>query len=130
MGFAALIKPPFYGNDGSSAALWPSRRRSGLHNHSEYLDILIFIGRYDEPFYSDHSVNETGNRLLGNGSNLRWTGNGFAPPHPAVFAATSAGALLFLAIPLLLRPSPEDRTGVSLHVCSATLCLNVVSPVT
>ena len=146
MGFASLIKPQFLplllfaaisrrwrfiGGFLTLAAplglvsLW----RYGLHDHLEYPAVLSFIGRHGEAFYSNNSINGIANRLLGNGSNLDWTSDGFAPFHPAVFAATSAGALVFFAIPLLLRPARDDRAGILLHLCLATLCLIMASPV-
>ena len=101
----------------------------GLHNHLEYLEVLHFISQHGESFYSNNSVNGIVNRLLNNGPNLSWNADAFAPFHPAVFAATSAAAALFLAIPCLIRPARGDAGGALAHLCLATLCCILASPV-
>ena len=146
MGFASLIKPQFLPLLLSAALLrqWRfaaafallvgtlglvSVWRLGWHDHVEYLQVLRFIGRHGEAYYSNNSVNGVVNRWLGNGSDLAWTADGFAPFHPVVFAATSIAAVAFMAAPLLVRPDGRDRLAVLLHLCFATLCFVMASPV-
>lgn len=146
MGFASLIKPQFLPLLLSAALLrqWRfaaafallagtlglvSVWRFGWHNHLAYLDVLRFIGRHGEAFYSNNSVNGVVNRWLGNGSDLAWTADGFAPFHPVVFAATSIAAVAFMAVPLLVRPDRNHRPSILLHLCFATLCFVMASPV-
>lgn len=146
MGFASLIKPQFLPLLLSAVLLRQWRFAAafallagtlglvsvwhlGWHNHLEYLDVLRFIGRHGEAYYSNNSVNGVVNRWLGNGSDLVWTTDGFAPFHPVVFAATSIAAVVFVAVPLLMRPDKNDRLAVLLHFCFATLCFVMASPV-
>ena len=146
MGLASLVKPQFLpllvlalvmrrwrlaGGFALAAAAFGllSLGRYGLHNHVEYLEVLRFISRHGEAFYSNNSVNGVANRLLGNGSNLVWTSDGFAPFHRGVFGATTVAAAIFLALPFLLRPDRADPSGLLVHVCLATLSFVMASPV-
>ncbi|MEJ1978041.1 MAG: glycosyltransferase family 87 protein [Acetobacteraceae bacterium] len=106
-------------------SLW----RYGLHNHLAYLDVLRFITRHGEAFFSNNSVNGIVNRLVFNGNNLGWEQHSFAPFNAAVYIATAGTGVGFMAIPFLLRPLSSDLQERLLHFCLSALCFVIASPV-
>ncbi len=108
-----------------AASLW----RYGLHNHITYVGVLGFIARRGELFFANNSVNGIANRFVGNGDNLHWNGDAFAPYSLPVYLLTTTTGLAFIIAPLLLRPSAGDHLGRMLHFCVAVLCLVMASPI-
>lgn len=81
------------------AGLAISVSRFGIADHLRYLEVARELSR-GEAFWLNQSINGLLNRLLGNGSPIRWSHTDFAPYHPVVFALTmiSSGAILALAL--------------------------------
>ncbi|MBP2299794.1 glycosyltransferase family 87 protein [Azospirillum picis] len=100
----------------------------GVRPMLTYLDVLSFIGRHGEGYYSNQTLNGLLNRLLGNGNNAQWLGDAFAPYHPIVHAATLLSGLLFVAFGLLWRRHDRGPGGI-LSFTLAGVCFTVGSPV-
>src|SRR5262249_47287315 len=86
------------------------------------------IARRGESHYANQSVNGLLNRLLGNGNSLDWDGHAFAPYHPAVWAGTTAGSLVLIALGLF-APVPRGARGSTLDMGVAVLTCTLASPV-
>src|SRR5262249_7603023 len=68
----------------------------GIHNHITYLEVLSYLSRHGEAFFTNHSINGIAHRALGNGANLVFDHNAFPPPDARVAAATLISSLLLL----------------------------------
>jgi hypothetical protein len=100
----------------------------GPAHHLNYFRVLSFLSRHGETYYPNQSLNGLLNRLLGNGNNLEWDGQGFAPYHPVVYAGTMAGSLALLAL-ALLGPIRRPLRGSALDLGMAAVCCTLASPV-
>jgi hypothetical protein len=100
----------------------------GVANHLDYLGVLSYIGRHGESYFRNQSVNGLVNRLLGNGANLDWNYQAFAPYHPVVHAATWVSSLLLLGL-ALLWPVCGPARGSALDLGVAALACTLASPV-
>jgi hypothetical protein len=109
---------------GLAVSLW----LFGLANHLDYFRVLSFISRQGESFYANQSVNGLLHRLLGNGNNLRWEANAFAPFHLVVYAVTTASSLAFLGLGLF-GPRRREGRGSTLDFATAALAATLASPV-
>jgi hypothetical protein len=112
----------------AAAGLGVSVALFGLGNHLNYLRVLSFLSRHGEGYYPNQSLNGLLNRLLGNGNNLEWDGEGFPPYNPLVFAGTTAGSVLLLGL-ALLRPVRRPLRGSALDLGTAAVCCTLASPV-
>jgi hypothetical protein len=100
----------------------------GVANHLDYLPVLSYIGRHGESYFRNQSVNGLVNRLLGNGDNLDWNYQAFAPYHPVVHAATWISSVLLLALGLLW-PVRREARGSALDLGVAAIACTLASPV-
>ena len=100
----------------------------GLHNNIAYLDVLSFLSRHGESYYTNNSVNGIINRYLGNGYNLSWVDHEFPPFNPVVYGGTLCASVLAVAaiiVPVLLR-----RGNATIFDFGAAVLLSVMgSPI-
>jgi hypothetical protein len=145
IGLAALVKPQY-------AlivlwALWRGERRFlagalgvvipglalsialfGLANHVAYIDVLSYITQHGEAYYPNQSMNGLMNRLLGNGDNLTWHDESYAPYNAIVYATTLAWSILLIGAGFLSRRTPRGRSDVT-ALCIILLTSTMASPV-
>jgi hypothetical protein len=100
----------------------------GWSTHVDYLSVLSYIGQRGDAFYPNQSFNGFFNRLAGNGDNLTWHDEGFAPFHPGVYAATVTAAVALGAIAILRPRRREDAGGVT-DLAVAIVTAVVISPI-
>jgi alpha-1,2-mannosyltransferase len=100
----------------------------GLANHLNYVKALAFMGRHGEAFYPNQSMNGLLNRLVGNGSNLEFLWDRFAPYDPVVFAGTVLTSLAILAI-ALFGPSAPGARGGEVDLAAILLAAVMASPI-
>jgi hypothetical protein len=112
----------------AAAGLGVSLALIGPAHHLNYFRVLSFLSHHGEAYYPNQSLNGLLNRLLGNGNNLKWDGQGFAPYHPVVYAGTMAGSLALLAL-ALLGPVRRPLRGSALDLGMAAVCCTLASPV-
>jgi alpha-1,2-mannosyltransferase len=98
----------------------------GLANHLDYLSALRLMASHGEAFFPNQSVNGLLNRLLANGDNLVWSGNGFAPYHPLVYAGTLASSAAMLLFALFRY---RRRTATLFDFLTAGLLFTMASPI-
>ncbi|MBP2299795.1 glycosyltransferase family 87 protein [Azospirillum picis] len=126
LGWTAVVVPGF----AAATALY------GLGPSLHYLDVLSFLGRHGESYYSNQTVNGLLHRLLHNGPNLlsmtssdaAWRGSAFAPYHPLVHAATLVTGILFGLFGLLWRAGGKTGDRMASFLV-AGLCFTIGSPI-
>jgi hypothetical protein len=101
----------------------------GLHNHLAYLQVLSFLSRHGESFFSNNSVNGILNWYLSGEDSLRWNAGGLPAFHPAVYAGTLAATLVFLALVVLPPLLAKDRKAGLGDLAVAAICTVAGSPV-
>ena len=111
-----------------AAALTWSIAVFGLSTHVDYLRVLSYVGPRGEAFYPNQSFNGLFNRLAGNGDNLTWHDNAFAPFHRGVYAATIAAALMLGAV-AVRRPRRPAEVGDAQDLSAAIVVCVVISPI-
>ncbi|GAK52272.1 putative integral membrane protein [Candidatus Moduliflexus flocculans] len=108
------------------ASLW----MFGLNSHLEYLSVLSFIAKRGESYFPNHSINGLLNRWFGNGANVDWTFQSFAPYHLAVYIGTYASSLLLIGLALFYKGKGRvsAKSGL-LDFAIASLSVTMASPV-
>lgn len=93
----------------------------------KYLDVIREASR-GESYFSNLSFNGVANRLLGNGPNLSFDANAFAPYHPLVFATTVLSAVVLVGAALVFPRKPGQR-GRAADFCAVTVAATAASPI-
>ncbi|MCE2574213.1 glycosyltransferase family 87 protein [Komagataeibacter sp. FNDCR2] len=94
-----------------------------------YLHVLGFIGQHGESFYANQSLNGLLNRLIGNGPNLIWDAQHFAPYNAFVHILTLFFTLAMLTAALwVARMAMTPLAGITSFMIAA-LCFTAASPV-
>lgn len=99
----------------------------GLANHLDYPQVLSFMAKHGESYYPNQSLNGLLNRLLFNGTNLHGSPIAFAPPHPAIAAATALSSALFIAAALFWKAGQRRAETTDLFI--AMLSFTMASPI-
>lgn len=103
---------------GTSLALY------GLGDHLGYLEVLGHMSRHGESFHANQSVGGLLHRALGNGPNLDFEADAFAPYHPLVYAGSWLSSLALMAGALVWRrPAGEATRRVDLAIACTTFTL-------
>jgi hypothetical protein len=101
----------------------------GLHDHLAYLKVLSFLSRHGETYFANNSVNGIVNAYFAGAESLRWTASVLPPFRPAVYAATVAASIAFLALivvpPVVARGRKADLGDLAV----AAICTVAGSPV-
>ncbi len=102
----------------------------GLNSHIEYLSVLSFIAKHGESYFPNHSINGLLNRWFGNGANVDWTFQNFAPFHLSVYLGTYLSSLLLIGLTLFYKGKgrASARTDI-LDLAIASLSVTMASPV-
>jgi len=103
--------------------------RYGLDAHLSYLNVLSYISQHGESYFRNHSSNGLVNRLLFNGTNLKWQAHAFAPFHRLVYTASLLATIAFLALPFARRLRDKPHPSGVLDFAIAALCFTLASPV-
>jgi hypothetical protein len=101
----------------------------GIHNHITYLEVLSFISKHGEAYFTNHSVNGVVHRALGNGTSLTFDHHAFPPADPRVAGATLITSLVLLAIALLPAVLSGRQRPDIVDVSIAALCATIASPI-
>lgn len=102
----------------------------GLNSHIEYLSVLSFIAKRGESYFPNHSINGLLNRWFGNGANVDWTFQSFAPFHLAVYIGTYASSLLLIGLALFYKGKGRASAKSDvLDFAIASLSVTMASPV-
>ncbi|GAK52274.1 putative integral membrane protein [Candidatus Moduliflexus flocculans] len=102
----------------------------GLNSHIEYLSVLSFIAKRGESYFPNHSINGLLNRWLGNGANVDWTFQSFAPFHWSVYIGTYLSSLLLIGAALFYRGKGRASAKSDiLDFTIASLSVTMASPV-
>ena len=101
----------------------------GVSDHFAYLDVLSYISRHGEAFHANQSFNGLLNRLLVNGSNLRWTPKAYAPYNAWVHAGTLATSILLVVLALAYFPGKTSKAGNSADFALMALACTMASPI-
>ena len=110
----------------SIAALWIF----GLNSHLEYVSVLSFIAKRGESYFPNHSINGLLNRWLGNGANVDWAFQSFAPFHRGVYLGTYASSLLLIGFALFYNGTRRaSEKAAMLDFALASLSVTMASPV-
>jgi len=108
------------------ASLWTF----GLNSHLEYFSVLSFIAKHGESYFPNHSINGLLNRWLGNGANVDWTFQSFAPFHRTVYIGTYLSSLLLIGTALFYRGKGRASAKSDLlDFAIASLSVTMASPV-
>ncbi|MGP1381922.1 MAG: glycosyltransferase family 87 protein [Thainema sp.] len=100
----------------------------GIENNLDYLKVLSYISKHGEAYYPNQSVNGLLNRLLFNGSNLKWTSDAFAPFNIWVYLGTLASSLLLLIL-ALRPPQSKQLRGSTFDFATIALTTTMASPI-
>lgn len=100
----------------------------GWREQLAYLDVLRYIAKHGESYFPNESFNGFLNRLLFNGSNLRWTADSFAPYSPLIYVATVISSAALVGVAVFHRFGKPHRSSV-LDLCVISLTATVASPV-
>jgi alpha-1,2-mannosyltransferase len=103
--------------------------RYGLHNHLEYPDVLAFLTRHGESFFTNNSVNGILNGYLSSENTHFWEANALTPYNPIIYAATVAASLCSVGL-IVIPPLQRRGTEPSIEMFgAAAICTVVGSPV-
>jgi hypothetical protein len=99
----------------------------GLANHLDYLNVLSYLPRHGEAYYSNQSVNGLLNRLFNNAPSLEFQMDAYPPFHPVVYAGTAASSAALLAL-ALFWPARLGQAGNDLDLSIVMLASIMASP--
>ncbi|GBQ90297.1 hypothetical protein AA13595_2859 [Gluconacetobacter johannae DSM 13595] len=94
-----------------------------------YLHVLEYIGQHGEGLYENHSVNGLVNHMLGNGPNLVWDGQHFAPYNATVHRLTLLSTVALVVGGLWGARTAMTRLSATASLMVAGLCFTAASPV-
>ena len=113
----------------------------GIGEHFDYLEVIAFIGRHGEIYWTNQTMNGLLNRLLVDADAMTWDPNAFAPHHPLVYAGTLLSTLALVLFALGYRPrwaramkndatadGAKDRESL-LDLSTAIVALTLASPI-
>ncbi len=110
----------------------------GIREHLDYIGVLSYIGQHGEVFWANQSVNGFLNRLIENGSSLRWSGSSFADFDSIVYLGTTISSAVIILAAVLYRPgwtvnglgqATERRIESVLDLSTAQMAFTLASPV-
>ena len=116
-GWAAIVLPGL----AASVAIF------GLDDHLDYIKVLQFIAARGEAFYTNFTVNGLVNRALGNGDNLHFHADEFAPYNAIVYGTTFVTSAVLVLAALLW--DVRRRATDPLDFLIAGLIFTVASPI-
>lgn len=99
----------------------------GLDNHLDYLQVLSFLSRHGESYYPNQSINGLLNRLLFNGENLEWNGDGFPPYSTFVHISTLVSSIFILSLGLFWNYKRKSPSATDYSII--LLCTTMASPI-
>ena len=145
IGLACIVKPHW-----SGILLWAIMRRQwgmvttclitmialislsiysfGIHHYLDYMNVLSFLSRHGESYFSNQSVNGLVNRMLFIGNNLNWIGNSFPPFNPIVYTATVVSSVLLLGMALFWKWGNPTGAG-TIELAIILLSITIASPI-
>lgn len=100
----------------------------GIHHYPDYMNMLSFLSRHGESYFSNQSVNGLVNRMLFIGNNLNWIGNSFPPFNPIVYTATVVSSVLLLGVALFWKWRNPTGSG-TIELAIIILSLTIASPI-
>lgn len=100
----------------------------GFWNNVEYLGVLSYVSKHGEVYFANQSVNGLLNRLVGDGDNVVFSDEEFAPYDVRVHIATLVSSAILIAIALFARRATrEDKLGLDFIV--AAWAFTIASPI-
>jgi hypothetical protein len=94
----------------------------GWANHVDYLSALSHMSHHGEAFIRNYSVNGIMNRLLGNGYNLDFLPNEYAPYHPLVYGTTLLSSAVLIGFALFWQRS-KPASLIDFFIIALTLTM-------
>lgn len=96
----------------------------GFWNNVEYLGVLSYVARHGEVYFANQSVNGLLHRIFGDGNNVAFSDEEFAPYDMRVHIATLASSLAMIAIALFARwGTRKDEFGLDFVAAAWTFTL-------
>jgi alpha-1,2-mannosyltransferase len=103
--------------------------RYGLHNNLAYLDVLAFLSRHGESFFTNNSINGILNGYFSTNNQHAWDASALTPYVPIVYAGTLIATAISISL-IVLPPLIWRGASASLELLgAAAICTVIGSPV-
>jgi alpha-1,2-mannosyltransferase len=100
----------------------------GFWNNVEYLGVLSYVSKHGEVYFANQSVNGLLNRVFGDGNNIVFSDQEFAPYDLRVHIATLVSSAILIAIALFTRKATRDDK-LGLDFVFAAWSFTIASPI-